>query len=122
VSIAALVLVVPLTAVYGIITVPVLMLLLFAIEGSVQALGVPAAQSVVAQAAPVGRAAAAQGLAGAMNLLGATVSAFSAPAIYEAWGPVATFSIAGAIVAVATAAAVVLQRGNTTASVTVISG
>jgi hypothetical protein len=35
---------------------------------------------------------------------------------------VATFSIAGAIVAVATAAAVVLQRGNTTASVTVISG
>jgi MFS family permease len=122
VSIAALVLVVPLTALYGIITVPVLMLLLFAIEGSVQALGVPAAQSVVAQAAPVGRAAAAQGLAGAMNLLGATVSAFSAPAIYEAWGPVATFSIAGAIVAVATAAAVVLQRGNTTASVTVISG
>lgn len=120
VSIAALVLVVPLTAIYGVITLPALMLIVFAIEGSVQALGVPAAQSVVASAAPIGRASAAQGLAGAMNLLGASVSAFSAPAIYEAWGPVAAFSIAAAMVAVATASAAVLQRGSTHAPVAAV--
>jgi MFS family permease len=121
VSIAALVLVVPLTAIYGVISAPAVMLIVFAVEGSVQALGVPAAQSVVAHAAPVGRAAAAQGVTGAMNLLGATVSAFSAPAIYQAWGPGVAFSIAGGIVAAATAAAVLLQRGNAPAPVTVMS-
>lgn len=120
VSIAALVLVVPFTAIYGIVTAPWLMLVLFAMEGAVQALGVPAAQSVVAQAAPIGRSSAAQGLAGALNLLGAAVSAFAGPLIYQAWGPVAAFSTAAVIVAIATTAAAVLQRGSTTTAVVTV--
>jgi MFS family permease len=109
-SLYAIALVVPLTAAYGLLTVPLMIMCVFFVEGSVQALGVPASQSVVAQAAPPGRASAAQGLAGAMNLLAAAVSAFSAPIVYEKWGAGVTFSAAGATVAVCTAAAVALRH------------
>jgi predicted MFS family arabinose efflux permease len=109
-SMVSLVLVVPLTAVYGILTAPLLIASLFAVEGSVQALGVPATQAFVADAAPHGRASAAQGLSGAMNLLGATVSAVAAPAIYGAWGAGAVFGAAAALVALAGGAAAALRR------------
>jgi MFS family permease len=110
VSMIALVLVVPLTAVYGVLTAPLVIVALFAVEGSVQALGVPASQAFVARAAPVGRASAAQGLSGALNLLGGTVSALAAPAIYGAWGAEAAFGGAAALVGLAGCAAVALRR------------
>ena len=117
-SMVSLVLVVPLTAVYGVLTAPLLITALFAVEGSVQALGVPATQAYVAQVAPHGRASAAQGLSGAMNLLGGTVSAVAAPAIYGAWGAGAVFGTAGALVGVAGVVAASIHRrtiGTTTA-------
>jgi MFS family permease len=94
-SLVAIAFVAPLTAAYGLLTVPLMIMSVFFIEGSVQALGVPASQAFVAQAAPLGRASAAQGLAGSMNLLAAAVSAFTAPIIYERWGAGVTFSAAG---------------------------
>lgn len=100
-SMISLALVVPLTAVYGVLTAPLVITAMFAFEGAAQALGVPASQTFVAQAAPVGRASAAQGLSGAMNLLGATVSAFAGPAVYGAWGAGAAFGGAAALVALA---------------------
>ncbi|MFN8022970.1 MAG: MFS transporter [Acidimicrobiales bacterium] len=109
-SMISLVLVAPLTALYGVITVPLVLAGMFAIEGSVQALGVPATQSLVAQAAPQGRASAAQGLAGALNLLGATVSALGAPVLYERAGAGAVFGTAGALVLVAGLLAAGLHR------------
>ncbi len=111
-SMVSLVLVVPLTAVYGLLTAPLLIASLFAVEGSVQALGVPATQAYVAQSAPHGRASAAQGLSGAMNLLGGTVSAVAAPAIYGAWGAAAVFGAAGALVGVAGVVAASIHRGS----------
>jgi MFS family permease len=109
-SLIAIVLVVPLTAAYGLLTVPLVIMVVFFLEGVVQALGVPASQAVVAAAAPFGRASAAQGLAGSMNLLAAAVSAFTAPIAYERWGAGVTFSAAGILVAVLGALAIA-RRG-----------
>ena len=109
-SMISLLLVAPLTAAYGLITAPLLLAGMFAIEGSTQALGVPATQSLVAQAAPVGRASAAQGLAGALNLLGATVSAVAAPVVYERAGAGVVFGLAGGLVLAAGLAAAALHR------------
>lgn len=95
----SLLFVVPFTALYGVFTAPVMLLALFGLEGIVQSLGVPAAQAAVARAAPVGRASAAQGLTGSVNLLGAAVSAFLAPVAYEAWGAGPVFGGAAVMVA-----------------------
>lgn len=108
-SMYAIALVIPLTAAYGLLTVPLMIMCVFFIEGVVQALGVPASQAVVAAAAPLGRASAAQGLSGSMNLLAAAVSAFTAPIIYERWGAAVTFSAAAVLVAVCGAIAVSLR-------------
>jgi MFS family permease len=110
VSMISLVLVAPITAVYGVLNAPLVITALFAVEGSVQALGVPATQTYVAHAAPAGRASAAQGLSGALNLLGGTVSALAGPPIYSAWGAGAAFGAAGGLVALAGGAAVALRR------------
>ncbi len=109
-SMISLVMVVPLTMIYGALTAPLLITALFAVEGSVQSLGVPATQAFVAQAAPHGRSSAAQGLSGALNLLGATVSAVAAPAIYGRWGAGPVFLTAGVFVALAGGAAAALRR------------
>lgn len=116
VAVLSLVFVVPLTALYGVLVAPVLILILFALEGIVQALGVPAAQSAVAHAAPTGRASAAQGLAGSVNLLGAAVSAFLAPIAYEAWGAGPVFGGAAAIVGVFGLTAAAQHRSVRTAA------
>ena len=111
----AVALVVPFTFVYGVLTVPAMIIIVFAFEGSAQALGVPASQSLVAQAAPLGRSSAAQGLAGSMNLLAASVAAFATPVIYERFGALPLFAGAAAVVAVAGVVAALLQRTVTDA-------
>lgn len=110
-SVIAMALVTPLVVTYGFITVPIVIALLSGVEGCIQALGVPAVQSAVARAAPEGRAAAAQGLAGAGNLAIGTVTAFSAGPIYGQLGAGWMFSIAATLGAVLTVLAVV-QRGH----------
>jgi predicted MFS family arabinose efflux permease len=92
-------LVAPITISYGLIAVPMVILVLTAVEGCLQALGVPASQSMVANAAPLGRASAAQGLAGGSTLLVATVTAYSAGTLYKLVGPGWLYSIAGCGVA-----------------------
>ncbi|MGE3586738.1 MAG: MFS transporter, partial [Ilumatobacteraceae bacterium] len=111
-SLVAIALVAPLTALYGFLTVPIIIMCGFFVEGAVQAMGVPASQAVVAAAAPYGRASAAQGLAGSLNLLAAAVSAFAGPVVYERWGPEAAFTAAGAVVLVCAVLAVA-RRGPT---------
>jgi predicted MFS family arabinose efflux permease len=92
--------------------VPIIIMCGFFVEGAVQAMGVPSSQAVVAAAAPYGRASAAQGLAGSLNLLAAAVSAFAGPVVYERWGPEAAFTAAGAVVLVCAVLAVA-RRGPT---------
>lgn len=88
-------LVAPITMGYGFIHVPLIIVGVSAIEGSLQALAVPASQALVAAGAPLGRAAAAQGLAGASNLLVAAITAYAAGGLYGAVGPEWMFLIAG---------------------------
>lgn len=99
----------PITAIYGFIEVAIVIVVLSGVEGIIQALGVPAAQAVVADGAPRGRAAAAQGLAGSGNLLIGAVTGYLAGPMYQALGPKWMFPIAGLGV-VAFGALAVAQR------------
>ena len=73
---------VPLVFVYGILNSAWLLVGFAVVEGVIGALSIPAAQSLIAQVAPKGRATAAQGLAGSGDLLAATVVSLIAPALY----------------------------------------
>lgn len=100
------VLITPLTVAYGFIPSALVIVLLSGVEGVIQALGIPAVQATVARSAPPGRAAAAQGLAGASNLGVGATAAFSAGPLYQHLGAGWMFSIAGAGVIVFTLLAV----------------
>jgi len=96
VALYAIFIVAPITGTYGLLTTPLAIILVSMIEGVFQALSVPAAQASMASVAPPGRAAAAQGLSGASNLVAASLMAFTSPLIYGRYGPATTF-IAAAI-------------------------
>lgn len=107
VSFIAACLVGPLTLIYGQISLPVLIVCLSAVEGVIQSFGGPASQAVVAHAAPKGRAAAAQGLAGAGSLMVGAITAYAAGPMYNGLGPAWMFASAGVgIVAIAGAAVI----------------
>lgn len=80
-----------LTLIYGVIKNPWIILGIGLAEGFAQATVIPAALSAIAKAAPVGRASAAQGLSGAVNVFGQMIAAFIAPSIYGAYGAFVTF-------------------------------
>jgi MFS family permease len=91
-----------LTISYGVVKQPWVILGIGLIEGILQATMMPAALSAIAKAAPPGRASAAQGLSGAVNVFGQMVAAFVAPTIYGAYGAFATFfTVAIGIAAIA---------------------
>ncbi|HQY83754.1 MAG: MFS transporter [Ilumatobacteraceae bacterium] len=110
VGLISAVLVVPITVGYGFVTVPLVIVAMSAVEGIIQAIGSPASQAVVADGAPVGRAAAAQGLAGSMNLLVGAFTGYAAGTIYETYGSEVLFGIAGAGVLLFTAVAAAYGR------------
>ncbi len=87
----------PIVATYGLLTNAWLIVAFSIVEGIVGAMAIPAAQSMMTRAAPEGRASAAQGLSGAGDLLGGTVVALFAPAMYGSLGPAATFSIVAGV-------------------------
>jgi MFS family permease len=93
VALFAMFFIAPVTAAYGFIAQPWLIIGVSLIEGSMQALANPAAQSLVHRAAPEGRAVAAQGLNGATTLLVAALSALVAPSLYGAFGSEWTFGM-----------------------------
>jgi MFS family permease len=91
-----------LTISYGVIKQPWVILGVGLFEGILQATMMPAALSAIAKAAPLGRASAAQGLSGAVNVFGQMVAAFIAPTIYGAYGAFVTFfAVALGIAAIA---------------------
>lgn len=110
VAVLATIVVAPLTASYGFYTVPGIIVGLSVVEGVIQAMGVPASGALIARAAPVGRAAAAQGLGGAASLLCGAITAYAAGALYEGVGPRWMFVIAGAGMVAVTALAVWQSR------------
>jgi MFS family permease len=110
VALRALWVVAPLTALYGSTTRPWMPVAIGVVEACAQAAAAPSAQAAIARAAPPGRAAAAQGLAGAINVAVATVVALVASAAYGALGPEWVFFGAGAGVALVGARAWRLNR------------
>ncbi len=72
----------PLVLVYGLLESAWLLVAFAVVEGVVGALSIPAAQSLMAQAAPKGRAAAALGLSGSGDLIAATLMSLIAPVLY----------------------------------------
>jgi sugar phosphate permease len=112
-----LVLVTPIIITYGVTDSALVIVLLSAVEGVIQALGIPAVQAAVARSAPEGRAGAAQGLAGASNLAIGAVTAFSAGSLY-ALGAEWVFGVAATGVLAFTALAVLQNRAATRAPAT----
>lgn len=83
----------PIVTGYGLAATPLAIIIVSIVEGVVQAATIPASQASMSQVAPQGRAAAAQGLSGAANLVGAAATAFVSPWIYGAHGPVWAFGV-----------------------------
>lgn len=108
VSMLAMILVVPAVTGYGLFASLPPVIALNVIEGVVQAITYPAAAAAVAVAAPIGRASAAQGLAGAAGLLMSMLIAFFSPSIYGAAGAAVAFGSVGLMMAVFTAIAAVI--------------
>jgi MFS family permease len=105
-----------LTISYGVVKQPWVILGIGLFEGILQATMMPAALSAIAKAAPLGRASAAQGLSGAVNVFGQMVAAFIAPTIYGAYGAFVTFfAVALGIAAIAGTAGVMHLRNLNTA-------
>ncbi len=80
----ALCAIVPLTVGYGLLTVPLLITALAVVEGVPQAMANPAVQSAMLDACEPDEAASGQGLAYAVNQVGAGGAALSAPLVYAA--------------------------------------
>ena len=91
VALYAIFLLAPIVTGYGLAATPLAIILVSILEGIIQAATVPAMQASMSQVAPEGRAAAAQGLSGASNLIGASMTAFFSPWVYGAHGPVWAF-------------------------------
>ena len=103
----------PLVAGYGIATTPLAIILLSILEGILQATVVPAMRAGMSQVAPEGRAAAAQGLSGAANLVGAALTALLSPWIYGSHGPIWAFAgVAGVMVLLSLTAQTMARRND----------
>jgi predicted MFS family arabinose efflux permease len=111
-----LVLIAPVIAVYGLFTVPIVIVSFAIIEAVIQAVAVPASQAAMAQACPPERLAAGQGLAGAAGQLGAGLMALGAAPVYEATGSEALFIGAAALTLGLGAIAWVLHSRRTPAA------
>ena len=101
-----------LTISYGLIKNPWVILGIGLFEGLAQAAVIPAALSAIAKAAPLGRASAAQGLSGAVNVFGQMVAAFIAPTIYGAYGAFTTFFVVAIGIAIIAGAAGIMHLSN----------
>jgi MFS family permease len=103
----------PLVLIYGILDSAWLLVGFAIVEGVIGALSIPATQSLMAQVAPKGRAAAAQGLNGSGDLLAGIIMSLIAPVLYGAsdeHGGIITFGFAaGLMVICGTAVALMLR-------------
>jgi MFS family permease len=99
VAMAGLWLVAPLTATYGLFSVPAIPIALGTAEAVAQAAANPAAWAALAAAAPAGRSSAAQGLAGAVMVAMNAIIALVASVAYGVIGARTLFIIAGGSIA-----------------------
>lgn len=98
-AIGSLFVVVPSTVLYGSFDSPWLISGVGIFDAVGQAVAMPAVQSAMAAASPPGRAAAGQGLSGAMGIAAAGLASLLAAPAYQELGPFVLFAIAAATVA-----------------------
>ena len=106
----------PLVLVYGLLQNAWLLVGFAVVEGVIGALSIPATQSLMAQVAPKGRAAAAQGLNGSGDLIAATLMSLLAPVLYgssESNGGVITFGFAAALMVICGTVVALMLRTTT---------
>jgi MFS family permease len=106
---------VPLVFVYGLLNSAWLLVGFAIVEGVIGALTIPAAQSLMAQVAPKGRASAAQGLSGAGDLMAGVLMSLIAPVLYGssesvARGGLITFGFAALMMAICGTAVALMLR------------
>jgi MFS family permease len=106
----ALVLVVPLTVVYGQLRSPWMLLTLATLEAFGNGAGLPASQAAMAAATGDGERAAGQGLVAAASQIGAGVAALAAAPLYAGPGPGASFAAVAVTVAILGGAGLWLAR------------
>jgi predicted MFS family arabinose efflux permease len=106
----ALLLIVPTTSAYGIITIPVVITGVALLEGVGQAVANPAVQTAMLRACRPEEVAAGPALANAVNQGGAAATALAAPVVYEATGSAVVFVGIGVVMAGLFAAGLVLHR------------
>ncbi|RMH83533.1 MAG: MFS transporter [Actinomyces sp.] len=106
----ALAVVVPLTVVYGWLTVPLTLMALASVEAVANGAAIPAAQAAMARATGPGEAATGQGLAAAAGQVAAGLAALVAAPVYERVGPEATFAVVAAGVTLLAAVGFALAR------------
>lgn len=106
----AMLVVIPTTAAYGLVAVPLVIIALALVEAVGNATAVPGAQTAMARSCPPARLTAGQGLSGAVSMLGAGVSAAVAAPVYEAFGPAWLFGGAAACMTALVVAAQVIDR------------
>lgn len=119
VAMVALAAIIPLTVVYGHLTVPLLLMSLAMIEGAANGLGMPSAQTLMALSTKDGERATGQGLAAATGQLAAGVSALVAPRLFEDYGPEWTFFWVAVAILVLSTLGFAIGLGDRTRSRTV---
>ena len=102
--------VVPTTALYGLLAAPLAITALALVEAFGNATAVPSAQTAMARSCPPERLAAGQGLSGSISLLCAAIAASVAAPVYEAVGSEVLFLGAGVLMAGLVVLAQVLDR------------
>jgi MFS family permease len=109
-AVVGMVVVVPTTALYGLLAAPVAITLFALMEAFGNATAVPGAQAAMARSCPPERLASGQGLSGSISLLVAGATAAVAAPIYGAAGPEVLFVGAAAVMTLLVLAALALDR------------
>jgi predicted MFS family arabinose efflux permease len=107
----ALIVIVPLVALYGRMPTPGLVITIGFLEAIAEAVAVPSCQAAMVLACPPTRIAGGQGLAGASAQLAAGVTALIAAPVYSAFGPGVLFGATATAIAVFALMATFLGRG-----------
>ena len=117
----AILVIVPATAAYGLLAWPLAITAVALIEGIPQGVASPAVQTAMLRACRPEEVAAGQGLANAVNQVGAAATALAAPVVYEATGSAVVFVGIGVFMALLFSVGLVLHRRGRVGDVPVVA-
>jgi len=110
---AAVVVIVPIVALYGLVAAPLVITAVAVLESLPQAVAAPSVQTAMLRASGPADVSAGQGLATSVEQVGAAAAALVSPLVYERFGAGALFVGTAAVVAVVFAAGLVVDARGT---------